>query len=223
MLICSQRANIDLFACVSALKSAASGIGYVSVVCFALIAQACPYDNVCLQSLQCLSVMLTLLCVGGGKGVKDGKDKKSKKKAGDEEEAEEETYYDAMKKEMGDRAARTKVHQLDNTLPSTPTPNLLCITHALSCMCYQQYQNLAGQIKQIWACFESFRAFLWANLPLVLCQAQVFAKAMQVALNPGQGAGQCVHACRLQCVSHVHQNKCTDMYELLQQVHMHVT
>jgi hypothetical protein len=79
--------------------------------------------------------MLTLLRVGGGKGVKDGKDKKSKKKAGDEEEAEEETYYDAMKKEMGDRAARTKVHQLDNTLYSTPTPNLLCITHALSCMC----------------------------------------------------------------------------------------
>ena len=57
--------------------------------------------------------MLASLCAGGSKGVKDGKDKKSKKKAGDEEEAEEETYYDAMKKDMGDRAARTKVQQLD--------------------------------------------------------------------------------------------------------------
>ena len=73
--------------------------------------------------------MLTLLCVGGGKGVKDGKDKKSKKKAGDEEEAEEETYYDAMKKDMGDRAARTKVHQLDHSLYFSTKPRLLCIMH----------------------------------------------------------------------------------------------
>lgn len=46
--------------------------------------------------------------VGGGKAVKDGKGHK-KKKAPDAEEEEEETYYDAMKKDMGDRAARTKV------------------------------------------------------------------------------------------------------------------
>jgi len=74
-------------------------------------------------------LILASLCVGGGKGVKDGKDRKSKKKAGDEEEAEEETYYDAMKKEMGDRAARTKVQQLDVTLYSSPTSRLLCIMH----------------------------------------------------------------------------------------------
>ncbi len=48
---------------------------------------------------------------GGGKGVKDGKGRKQKK-AGDEEDEEEETYYDAMKKDMGDRAARTKVGKL---------------------------------------------------------------------------------------------------------------
>ena len=90
-----------------------SGVSYVDVVSLALVAQACPYGSVYLQSLQCILVMLALLCEGGGKGVKDGKDKKSKKKAGDEEEAEEETYYDAMKKDMGVRAARTKVQQLD--------------------------------------------------------------------------------------------------------------
>ena len=48
---------------------------------------------------------------GGGKGVKDGKGRK-KKKAGEEEEEGEDTYYDAMKKDMGDRAARTKVGKL---------------------------------------------------------------------------------------------------------------
>lgn len=47
--------------------------------------------------------------IGGGKGVKDGKGQKKKKHA-DEEEEEGETYYDAMKKDMGDRAARTKVN-----------------------------------------------------------------------------------------------------------------
>ena len=47
---------------------------------------------------------------GGGKGVKDRKGRK-KKKVGDAEEEEEETYYDAMKKDMGDRAARTKVNK----------------------------------------------------------------------------------------------------------------
>ncbi len=114
-------------------NSSVSGISYVDVVCLALIAQACPSGNVYLQSLQCPLVMLALLCVGGGKGVKDGKDKKSKKKAGDEEEAEE-TYYDAMKKDMGNRAARTKVQQLDNTLYCSPTPRLLCIMHDLPCM-----------------------------------------------------------------------------------------
>lgn len=47
--------------------------------------------------------------VGGRKGVKDGKGGKRKKKAGEEAEEEEgDTYYDAMKKDMGDRAARTK-------------------------------------------------------------------------------------------------------------------
>ena len=46
---------------------------------------------------------------GGGKAVQDGKGRKKKKSAGVEEEEEEETYYDAMKKDMGDRAARTKV------------------------------------------------------------------------------------------------------------------
>ncbi|KAL3145804.1 hypothetical protein ABBQ38_015181 [Trebouxia sp. C0009 RCD-2024] len=45
--------------------------------------------------------------VGGGKGVKDGKGRQ-KKKVGDEEDEEEDTYYDAMKKDMGNRAARTK-------------------------------------------------------------------------------------------------------------------
>lgn len=89
--------------------------------------------------------MLALLCVGGGKGVKDGKDKKSKKKAGDEEEAEEETYYDAMKKEMGDRAARTKAHQLDHSLYCSPTINLPCIIHALLCT---QYLNLTAPDKE---------------------------------------------------------------------------
>lgn len=91
--------------------------------------QACPYDKVYLLSLHCPLVMLTLRCAGGGKGVKDGKDKKSKKKAGVEEEAEEETYYDAMKKDMGDRAARTKVHQLDHSLYFSTKPRLLCIIH----------------------------------------------------------------------------------------------
>ena len=47
---------------------------------------------------------------GGGKGVKDGKGQQKKKKSPDEEEEEGETYYDAMKKDMGDRAARTKVN-----------------------------------------------------------------------------------------------------------------
>ena len=53
----------------------------------------------------------SLLCFvsGGGKGVKDGKGRKKKKAGAEEEEAEEDTYYDAMKKDMGDRAARTKV------------------------------------------------------------------------------------------------------------------
>ena len=43
--------------------------------------------------------------------MKDGKGKQ-KKKAEDEEAVEEDTYYDAMKKDMGDRAARTKVMPL---------------------------------------------------------------------------------------------------------------
>lgn len=47
---------------------------------------------------------------GGSKGIKDGKGKKAKGRD-EEEEAEEETYYDAMKKEMGDRAAKTKVQR----------------------------------------------------------------------------------------------------------------
>lgn len=40
--------------------------------------------------------------------MQDGKGKQ-KKKTEDEEAGEEDTYYDAMKKDMGDRAARTKV------------------------------------------------------------------------------------------------------------------
>lgn len=56
----------------------------------------------------CCASAKRLSDAGGGKGVKDEKGRK-KKKVGDEEEEEEETYYDAMKKDMGDRAARTKV------------------------------------------------------------------------------------------------------------------
>ena len=52
----------------------------------------------------------SLHVAGGSKAVKDGKGHK-KKKGADAEEEEEETYYDAMKKDMGDRAARTKVHK----------------------------------------------------------------------------------------------------------------
>ena len=153
VLMCSQTADTELSACISALNSAVSGIGYVSVVCPALVAQACPYGYAHLQALQCPLVMLALLCAGGGKGVKDGKDKKSKNKVGDEEEAEEETYYDAMKKEMGDRAARTKVQQLDNTLYFNPTINFPCIMHALPCM---QYQNLTAPNKKSASCSEHF-------------------------------------------------------------------
>ena len=54
---------------------------------------------------------------GGGKSIKDGKGRKKKNKAADEEEEEEDTYYDAMKKDMGDRAARTKVC-LTSSIPS---------------------------------------------------------------------------------------------------------
>ena len=43
--------------------------------------------------------------------MKDGKGKQ-KKKTEEEEAGEEDTYYDAMKKDMGDRAARTKVTHL---------------------------------------------------------------------------------------------------------------
>lgn len=50
------------------------------------------------------------LCnLGGGAGVKDPSAKKDKKIASEEAEEEEpETYYDAMKKEMGGRLARTR-------------------------------------------------------------------------------------------------------------------
>ena len=49
------------------------------------------------------------LGIGGGAGIKDAPSKKDKKaKAGDEEEEEGETFYDAMKKEMGGRLARTR-------------------------------------------------------------------------------------------------------------------
>lgn len=54
--------------------------------------------------------MTSFHVAGGGKAVKDGKGHK-KKKAADADEEEEETYYDAMKKDMGDRAARTKVYK----------------------------------------------------------------------------------------------------------------
>ncbi len=48
---------------------------------------------------------------GGGKGVKDGPSKASdgaKAAAAAAEEEEGETFYDATKKEMGERAARTR-------------------------------------------------------------------------------------------------------------------
>jgi hypothetical protein len=49
---------------------------------------------------------------GGSKGVQSAKAKKpsagSLEEGQGEEEAEEETYYDALKKEMGGRAARTR-------------------------------------------------------------------------------------------------------------------
>ena len=52
-----------------------------------------------------------MLCEGGGKGVKEkpGKGPKKSMQGEEEEEGAEETYYDAMKKDMTDRAARTKV------------------------------------------------------------------------------------------------------------------
>jgi ribosome biogenesis protein BMS1 len=49
-----------------------------------------------------------LLCLGGGAGIKDAPSKKSKAKAPAEAEEEGETFYDAMKKEMGRRLARTR-------------------------------------------------------------------------------------------------------------------
>lgn len=53
-----------------------------------------------------------MLCTGGGgKGIKDGPSKKSdgaKAAAAAAEEEEGETFYDATKKEMGERAARTR-------------------------------------------------------------------------------------------------------------------
>lgn len=48
-----------------------------------------------------------LTCSGGGAGVKDTPSKKKKAPAEVEEE-EGETFYDAMKKEMGGRLARTR-------------------------------------------------------------------------------------------------------------------
>lgn len=57
---------------------------------------------------------------GGGKGIKEkpGKvRKKSMQGEADEEEGAEETYYDAMKKDMTDRAARTKVSQNSIRIP----------------------------------------------------------------------------------------------------------
>lgn len=52
------------------------------------------------------------MLAGGGKGVKEKPGKGRKKGIQGEEAGEEEgdTYYDAMKKDMTDRAARTKVH-----------------------------------------------------------------------------------------------------------------
>ena len=52
-----------------------------------------------------------MACEGGGKGVKEkpGKGRKKSMQGEEEEEGAEETYYDAMKKDMTDRAARTKV------------------------------------------------------------------------------------------------------------------
>ncbi len=47
-----------------------------------------------------------------------------------------------------------------------------------------------------------------------------FGKTMQAALDPGQGAAPQGDVCELlQFVLFVEQNKCTDMYELLLQVH----
>lgn len=67
----------------------------------------------------CLSIQCTALkdyCAGGSTGIKDGPSStkvagKAGGPEGDEEggaEGEGETYYDFMKKEMGDRAARTR-------------------------------------------------------------------------------------------------------------------
>lgn len=47
-------------------------------------------------------------CTGGGAGVKDAPSKKGKAPAPEAEEEEGETFYDAMKKEMGGRLARTR-------------------------------------------------------------------------------------------------------------------
>ena len=72
--------------------------------------RSCPVNsNLETPELHIVSSMWS--SAGGGKGVKDGKGKQ-KKKAQDEEAGEEDTYYDAMKKDMGDRAARTKVLHL---------------------------------------------------------------------------------------------------------------
>ncbi len=47
-------------------------------------------------------------CTGGGAGVKDAPSKKGKAPPPEAEEEEGETFYDAMKKEMGGRLARTR-------------------------------------------------------------------------------------------------------------------
>lgn len=60
---------------------------------------------------------------GGGKGIKEKPGKARKKNMQgdeDEQEAAEETYYDAMKKDMTDRAARTKVQHYQH--------HLLCVS-----------------------------------------------------------------------------------------------
>ncbi len=72
---------------------------------------------------------------GGGKGVKDGKGGKKKKKAEEEGEEEEETYYDAMKKDMGDRAARTKVLQLGSGFYSFLRALTIYVCHTMRCTC----------------------------------------------------------------------------------------
>lgn len=68
----------------------------------------------CVDALYCglchiLQLELCCFALGGGAGIKDAPSQKKKGKAPAEAEEEEgETFYDAMKKEMGGRLARTR-------------------------------------------------------------------------------------------------------------------